>query len=403
MLRQIKRTKLIRKIRQKLPVGVRTKVGYLMQWWEYVFLSRFLRKKILATFPVLKKVFSIRPNKGKRILGIWNFASTPPSMGVFIEFEMRLLCMADIYGADRIDIAFIYDPSKPVVSSKYTSWVNDTNFHYHFAEMYPMVNINPKIGSTFLFDSHDKFERFVVQNQDDYILHPTFFAYLRGSDSRPNIPYVREYYLKKGDTPRFKFKPGTIKWVRAFIKKHIGGRIMVAVSLRHNVAYTPNRDSNLKEWEEFFEYCLKKYPEAIFVILGRKNEVDGRIKNLPNMVYSQVENANIEQNLGLIELSLMYMATVFGPASLPILTNYIPFIITNHKNPEKQYDFAWFKEGDLFPWNNPEIQKLVWEPETAGILIREFESIYNNIDTEAWKKGVSIDTIDESNLDWPYN
>lgn len=405
MLRKIKRTKMVKDIRSRLPENLRIFVGDIGRWWGYVFYRRFFKKKFLALFPAIRYLFR-GYKKEKRILGIWNFAVTPPTIGVFLEFEMRLLCMSYLNNSCKIDLAFVYDSNKSVVGPKYESWVNASNFQYHFGEMYPMVNILPRLGSVFLFDSHDKFESYYLDNEDKYIAHSTFFEYVNDANSRPNIPFVRDFYLQEKFIPKFEFKTATINWARAFVKKHIGDNYMIVVSLRHNHAYSSHRNSALDEWKKFFEHCLDKKQGIVFVVLGRQNEVKG-IKNvlgdLPNVTYSLVENPNIEQNLALIELSLMYMATVFGPASLPTLTNYIPFIVTNYENPEREYDYKWLKKGGQYPWQNLETQCLVWERENADILIKKFEDIFSKVDKEGWKRKLNLMEVEESSLEWPYN
>jgi hypothetical protein len=100
------------------------------------------------------------------------------------------------------------------------------------------------------------------------------------------------------------------------------------------------------------------------------------------------------------------MATIFGPASLPLLTDYVPFVMTKYANPEPLYDFTWLKTGGHFPWQNTELQHLIWETqekESAEVLIREFEDIFGKVDKEAWRKGLDLENISEKSLDWPFS
>lgn len=405
MLKRIKRTKLIQLIRTKLPEVWRVRLGDLVRLLNFVVYRRFYKKKLLALFPAFSFFFRDNLSGKKRILGIWNFATTPPTIGVFIEFQMRLLCMAHVHDADKIDFAFIYDPAKPVVSDKY-KWVNFRNFHYHFIEMYPMLNINPRLGSVFIFDSHNEFESFLVQNSGRYITHPNFFAYVNGSDSRPNFNFIRDFYLKKGFLPKFEFRQATLNWGRAFVKKYLSGKFMVTVGIRFNFAYTPQRNSNLKAWQDLFEHCFQKYPDVVFVVLARRNEwreITERIKLPPNVIFSKDYNTNIEQDLVLIELSLFYMATIFGPASFPFLTQYIPFVMLQFTNPEPVFDFSWLKKGDSFPWQDGRLQRLVWEPEDNHVLIREFERLLKEVDKNRWTERLDLKTADERALEWPFD
>lgn len=409
MLKKMKRTKLVSGLREKMPESWRIHSGNIGRFLDYIIYRRLFQKKLLALFPALRYLFFGKSPVGKRILGIWNFNATPPSIGVFIEFQMRLMCMAYEHKAGKIDIAFIYDPAKVVVDEKKYSWANPSNFHYHFQEMYPLVNINPKLGSVFIFNSHQQFESFVLQNSGRYILHPTFFDYKNGSESRPNISYVRDFYLKHNFLPKFEFKKSTLNWARAFVKKYIDDKLMVIANIRFNFAYSPQRNSDLGAWESLFRHCSSKYPDVVFVVPGRDNEtreIRQRIGELPNVIFSKDFHTNIEQDLALIELSVLYMATIFGPASLPLLTDHIPYVLTKYANPEPLYDFMWLKIGGHFPWQNIDIQHLIWdaqEKETAEVLIREFEHVFGRIDKERWKERVDLKDVTEKFLDWPFS
>ena len=71
-------------------------------------------------------------------------------------------------------------------------------------------------------------------------------------------------------------------------------------------------------------------------------------------------------------------------------------------NPEPLY-MNWLKEGGHYPWQRLDVQKLIWEKETAEILINNFEDVFSKIDKEAWKKRTDIESVGESSLVWPYN
>lgn len=125
------------------------------------------------------------------------------------------------------------------------------------------------------------------------------------------------------------------------------------------------------------------------------------MRGLANIVFLSDHNANVEQGLALIAHSLFYMGITSGPASLPILSSDIPYVATIFETPDPYYNH-WLKPGDALPWQNKEIQHLIWDSETGELLIEKFEDLYGKVDKEKWRNQMRPDEIDERSLYWPY-
>ena len=361
----------------------------------------YYKERLKILFPFIKRVLFKKYPKQKRLLGVWDVKSTNVAVGILIEFQIRLLCEAYEKKLDKIDIAFVYDAEKPTVQPKF-SFINASNFHYHLSELIPILNTNPKLGSVFFFDHHDEFEKFLIKNQDQYDICPPIFDYMSGLRSDKDVfNIMRNFYFKNKFLPKLEFKEATSQWAKAFIKKYVGDKLAVTVNLRFNPKFTAGRNAKIEAWKEFFTYCGKDASDVKFVILGRQNEIGEKLKGLSNVIFSKDCNTNIEQDLALMAHSFFYMGITSGPASFPSLSTDIPYILTNYTMPNTPYAF-WLKHGEMLPWQNEEIQRVTWEPETKEWLIEEFEKLYGKLDKDEWRNKLQLNMTDEKSLSWPY-
>jgi hypothetical protein len=383
-------------LKNNLPGPLRIKLSILKQKF-LALLKRFnLRVLKIHIFGVDEKT------NEKRILGIWDLESSSLAIGDLIDFLIPLLCQADFKNAKKIDIVFVYNPEKPMATPKFSSFINASNLHYHLAEIIPILNTVPKLGSVFFFDSHAHFECFLAENSARYYMKPSFAEYLNGVSAKTRgWALIRNFYLKKKFVPKLKFKPTTIKWAGAFIKKNVGTKLMVTVNLRFNSQYTLDRDSNLEAWSELFEYSKEKNPDVMFVVLGRKGQFGDRFNNFSNVIFSKDYNTNIEQDLALIQQALFHMGTTSGPTSLAFLSEDIPYVITSFRVSDR-INNLWLKPESGFPWHNKELQRLLWDKESGNLLIKEFENLLGKVDKTEWRRRLNLEEINCSILEWPY-
>src|SRR3989344_6213524 len=196
------------------------------------YIKYYVKNKILTIFSVFSYFLSKKELPEKRILGIWDIEKSNLALGVLIEFFTRLLCQAELKNKRKIDIAFVYDSVSPVTSPKFSQYINASNLHYHLAEIIPILNTAPKLGSVLFFDSHSNFEYFLAENGGRYHAEPSFSEYLKGVTAiERNFTIIRDFYLKKKFVPQLEFKQTTIKWARAFIKKYVSDKLMVSINL----------------------------------------------------------------------------------------------------------------------------------------------------------------------------
>ena len=379
----------------------------LADFFKHVIYERWYKINLVGLlcfvrYLVRNKIKTTTIAKEKRILGINDFKVTDVAIGSMLEFQVRLLCEAYINKVDKIDIALVYDPAKPVEHWKYTSWINKDNFHHHLAELFPLLNLSPKLGSVFIFNSKDEFELFLSNNRGRYFVYPSIFKYANNLFARGNFGFLRDFYERERFLPQLEL-PKTINlWAKAFIKKNADNKYVIAVNLRTNKFFGTHRNADMDAWKKFFQYCLKKHSDIAFVILGRRSDISEELRGLSNIIFAPEYNVNIQHTLAFIKNSLFYMATSSGPASFAILSKDIPYIIVSFHAPDKHFNYNWFKPGYHFPWQDKELQKLIWEHETVETLIREFEDTLSKVDKKKWRKNLELENVDESILKWPY-
>ncbi len=395
----------INKVKGKLPGLVRAKLDSLDNFFKHVVRERWYKLKFLGVVSLVRYIFRKKSDirDEKRILAVGDLSVTGMALGAFLEFNSRLLCEAHANGITKVDFAVVYNPEKPVDHWKDASSINKDNFHLHFSELILVLTTNPLLGSVFVFNSHDEFERFLKINSNRYIMKPSFFNYVnKKAIGRGNFIFLKDFYTRYKFMPKLRVPNFESLYAKAIMKKHAKGKYVVAVNLRSNPFYDNERNATFTAWAELFQHCLKEHPDVVFVILGRKSEVSNILRGYANVVIAQDHNTNIQHTFAFIDQALLYLATSSGPASFAILGSEIPYVITSFTIPDISHNYGWIKPNVLLPWQNGEFQKIIWERETPQLLIKEFENLFAKVDKEKWLNNIDIDGVDESVLEWPY-
>src|SRR5467141_3762381 len=197
----------------------------------------------------------------RRLLMIYDFSSQPFSIGDILVVQEASLVLRQVAGLDRVDLALVYDPASPVVPDPAFSQVGSENFLWHLSTVLQAAQVNPHLGSLFLFDSHRRLEEFASGNLDIYDVWPPLLQYA----SREYLYYrvfnevLFDYFQKEKTLPRLEPRASARVWAQAFLKRHVGPDVAVTVQLRKNPA-NPGRDTDNDSWMSFFQFCLGRYP-----------------------------------------------------------------------------------------------------------------------------------------------
>ena len=312
----------------------------------------------------------------RRLLIIYDFSSQPFSIGDILIFQEASLVLRERHGLGKVDFALVYDPASPVVPDPAFRNVDTESFLVHLSSALPAAQVNPHLGSVFLFDSHRQLERHIVDNHDKYFVWPRLGQYA----SREYLFYhcfddmFREHFEQHGFLPVLGSRPAASAWAREFLAKYVGSAVPVTIQLRRNLA-NPARNSDIAVWIAFFQYCVSEY-DAKFIIICGRNEIDERLHGLSNVIVAKDHGTGIEQDLALIEAAALHMGMASGPGTMAHFGRkpYCMFkwdlklgSLTNIIREDYRYRFQF----------STSLQNWIFENETEDLLKVEFQRIWN--------------------------
>lgn len=325
-------------------------------------------------FPSVRMFLRSAPQSKKRILAVWDFRVVPFTVGEMLVFQEMALVMRELHQVDKIDIILLCDAEQP---ARDDSGLNSQNFHYYFSKLLPMAFVNPHIGAVMVLDSPETLAAYIADNYDRYYIFPPYVdangRSFTGYDQFSQ--YMQMFYAEHGHIPHLSCQPAMNSWAYQFLAATVRPRLPVIVQLR-NTSIEHSRNARLEYWLEFFSFCEMRY-DVMFVLIGDKSEIDPRFRNLPNVLVAKDHGTTVEQDMALIQTSMMYMGSTSGPNFMAMCSN-LPYVIYGFRS-----CYEKLTPGQSMPWATP-LQKLVWVPETKEQLIADFTWLYEHIDTVQW-------------------
>jgi hypothetical protein len=340
---------------------------------------------------------AIKLEKGNnRILLIYDTTSQPFSIGDFLVIQETSLALTHQFSAEFADIAIVYDARSPDKADiVFKNVVSTDNVLLHLASMMPVLNLNPKIGSIFVFNSKLALEDFVVKNIKEYLnIWPSFFEYGSGKylNTHAFNTVLYDFFQKNGYIPSLSSSDSLKSWAMSFIHENIYPKVPITINIRNNPLWDNRRNSRISEWNKFFRYTEKAYPEAIFIILCATKEIPAKFRELSNVVIAKDFSTELDQELSLIEFSAAHLGTNSGPAAMAYFNNN-PYCIFSllidgiHHELFLKEDMVIHLNDDFYKfWFASNMQKFSSKPEELGSLISVFEEIWLKIDLKKWKE-----------------
>jgi hypothetical protein len=335
----------------------------------------------ISAFPAL---MGVRHPANQRLLLIYDFASQPFSVGDILIFQEASLVLREMHGLGKIDFAAVYEPAKPVVADPAFSWIDPDSFLFHLSSFLPAAQVNPHLGSLFLFDSHRQLESYIADNISDYHVWPTLPRYAL----REYLYYYcfnelfYSYYQQHGALPSLASRPAALAWAKHFIKEHAPSATPVTVQLRHNKV-NPARNSNYDAWMAFFEHCADRYPVK-FIVICAHSEVDPRLRQMKNVMVAKDYCTSVEQDLALIEAARIHMGVSSGPAAM-VLFSGKPYCIFNWEaNLSSIKGFVQDGHRYRYYFSTP-YQNCIFGTETPDLLIAEFKRLWSTVEQPSLK------------------
>lgn len=359
----------------------------LISLFNYYNFLKYILKRTLQTLRYNEWGVLLTKNRyafnNKRLLIVYDLSSQPFSIGDILVFQEASLVLMEVHSLVVVDIAIVYDPGKPASPDPAFSSIDSNNYMFHLASILPVAQVNPYLGSLFLFNSHFHLERFVAENHDRYYVWPDASNY-----SSKQYLYFKifnkllfEHYTKYHSIPSLNSRPNMMLWAYLFLNRNIFPSIPVTVQLRRNTI-NKARDSNYDSWLEFFNYCRTRYPVK-FIVICSESEIDERFRNYSNVILSKDFHTDIEHDLALINVSAFHMGASSGPGAIALFSPK-PFLFVNTDLNPNDYK-GMLREGNVirFFFSGP-LQNFIFGQETTELLITEFEKIWAAIDKAYW-------------------
>jgi ribosomal protein S28E/S33 len=332
----------------------------------------------------------------KRLLVVYDLSSQPVSIGDILVIQEASLILKEQLGSSAIDLAIVCDPEFPAPPDPAQSHIGREHARFHLASILSAAQINDSLGSLLLFDSHRLLSKYVLDNGDEYVVWPGATDMLRGRYLYYDVfnRLIHDFFVEHGRIPRLNCSPFFQRKADDFIFGNAAGRVPVTVNIRNNPVYGSNRNADMDAWISFFHQCNERFP-AHFIILCAAAEVDSRLRNLPNVTIAKDKHSTIELDLALIQQAACHMGCSSGPVTVAVF-NPKPYFIVKGDFTERQYKGS-VRVGDFIRLAfATEHQSFLLGPETAEILMREFEQLWEACEKDRWLSGCQPADASES-------
>ena len=336
-------------------------------------------------FGIIHNIFVIKRNIDQRLLIIYDLSSQPYSIGDILVIQEASLIIRECYLLNEIDFAFVYNPQSPTVDVPAFSHINEENIHFYLSSIFSVAQVNPYLGSMFIFNSHSQLERFIIDNNDRYKVWPDAKTYCTKEYLYYRVfnDVIYNYFKKYNKVPYLDSRPYLLSWASSFIQEHVLPSVPITIQIRNN-PINSERNLNLETWIEFFHHYENK-PSIKFLIICSKSEIDNRLRDCSNVIIVKDYNTTIEQDLAIINISAIHMGASSGPGVMALFSPK-PFLMINTDVDPAKYNCV-NEHGNYirFIFSNT-LQNFLISPEKIELLVSEFEKMWRSIDISSYKK-----------------
>ena len=217
---------------------------------------------------------------------------------------------------------------------------------------------------------------FLSQNPNSFLTWPSLD--LLEEHGYLDYPYgttlnIQRFYRQHQKIPVVSVKTQLQKWALDFIEEYVAPHRAVVVHLKNNPRKPNGSNAKFDEWLAFFEASVDLH-DVKFILIGNE-EVDPRIRRLPNVLVTKNIGNSLAQDLALIQTSFAFLGMASGPCNMAIFSN-VPYVIYKHPNHHAEEMELELGKGERFPFATPR-QKFKRVFETCEDLKSEFAFLYS--------------------------
>ncbi|MDD5069486.1 MAG: hypothetical protein PHV17_02060 [Candidatus Omnitrophica bacterium] len=280
-----------------------------------------------------------------------------------------------------IDVAYIDDQTHPNARRQ------PYKRPLHLKRNLSMIHeFNPWVKSHFHFDSNAQFNDFLSRVKSNYIVWPILydrFKYRGLYDRKAMI----DFFKKEGYLPKLTCRQELINWAHDFCSDKLKNRKLIVIQIRNNPTRRTDKNANISAWIDFFKKRSQS-PDFYFVIIGEEEEIIAKLRDQSNISFSKDFKTSFEQDVALMQIAFLVMASPSGPAEFSRYCG-VPSLIFG-VNPKYTEDV---KAGQDYPFAS-DILKIFWGKETLELIDREFDLLYEHLLEINWRNPYSFKPVD---------
>ena len=326
------------------------------------------------------------------LTGIWDLRASPYALGDILTWNMRLCVQAISLGKKAIDICIIADPRKP--SNRYQPYITSSNYHKSLIEISPVFFYNPMLRNIHFYTSREVFESYFalkhIQRQD---VSPNISEYsvdyINTLASYNSHDIINQFYSLNKYIPNFQIPMGINIWVNNFLNNFKPGTFFVCVHMRkrsnelEKYAGQDFRDAKIEHWLDFFKIVEERYPDVMFLPIGRPVEWPRELHHRRNVLIIKNMGYGLIEELALIKECDLFMGSNSGPAVIAIFGDKPYIIFQVPENAQSSAGLYGIKVGEEKLPFAKNFQQIKWSESSVELLVESFEEIYSAILTNS--------------------
>lgn len=278
---------------------------------------------------------------------------------------------AEMYAIENnisvINFVLVRKKSKIFSNPEYESIIDDESQKWRINNVIlPVVSLHPLVKNIAIVDEVSWI------NMDRSLVYPKGYS----KTYTPRMDYPEIYLnLSKKFFNGFKVSAQSNRYVNNWIKKHIGQKRLITVTIRY-YEFDKKRNSNIKAWVEFSQTATDLGYEVVF-LLDNETCWDKHFDELRGHIFRE-GTWNLELRMALYQHAVVNFFKSNGPGGFTQLFKDIPYISFHPVVSDSPLASEKFYRERNMPFGKSKYdfatnrQMLVWESDTYEIIYQVF-------------------------------
>lgn len=309
----------------------------------------------------------------KSILAVCDFTDIPLAFGDMVCFVWNANISRDEYGADRVDIVFVYDENDPCLPNPYVT--KETFRHYFYNLSIEATRLCDSLGNMFVFSNKTEFVDFFSKSISNYVgVFPRDYDYLNPVEHRDDRPacywysYSSDKVAKNNKLLNLSADKTYLNHVDKWLSRFVRPKVPVSITLRE--CWPEERGNNITEWQKLVDH----YSDIGFVVVRDYAKIyDDPV--LFGAYYYDVPSFSLSYRAALYQKCVLNLFVLSGPLMLAHLNSDVNYIAFRFHTPGGEGVCSPRSVRHLFAISEPDsfigstdLQKVVWEADTFDVM-----------------------------------